>query len=197
MTNRLVALLLTTAVLLLLLAQTVHSQSPFPVYWDSRLDALNITYHPATDCSAGCWRLVSAEYLDEGQSAGLHHAFARTLDAAGNQIVDRFTVGWSEGSVTVETKPPPDWGDVALWDCYFPNQGEAGGYRAWAGIWEANSDTVEGLGLPYCWHVSYRLTWQWVENNGGGTATPTATPTLAPTATPTPAYRLGLPIIRN
>jgi hypothetical protein len=174
-----------------LLVLAARSQSPYPVEWDPRLDALNVTYHPATDCSAGCWRLVSAEYLDEGQSAGLHHVFAKTLDAAGNQIVDRFTVAWADGSVTVDTKPPPDWGDQALWDCYFPDQGEAGGYRAWAGIWEANSDVVAGMGLPYCLHTSLWLTWRWVPDSEAPTPTP------PPTATPTPRYRLGLPIIHR
>jgi len=57
----------------LFLVLAARSQSPYPVYWDPRLDALNVTYHPATDCTGGCWRLVSAEYLDIEQSAGLHN----------------------------------------------------------------------------------------------------------------------------
>ncbi len=176
---------------------------PLPPQWDPRLTALGITYTPAPNCAPGCWRLVSAEYLDEGQSQGLHHVFARTLDVAGNQIVDRFTVGWADGAVTVDTKAPPDYGDIALWDCYAPNEGERGGYRAWGGTWEAQSDTVEGLGLPYCAHVSFRLVWQWVNGGSAPTATPSVPP--VPSVTPTPSVipcqmcdrRLYLPIVHN
>lgn len=168
--------LLFAAAAFLLFVYAVRSQSPLPEW---------VSITPAQDCSAGCWRLASAEYLDEGQSGGLHHIFAKTLDAGGNQIVDRFTVAWADGSVTVATKPPPDWGDVALFDCFFPDQNEIGGYETWAGIWRANSDVVSGLGLPYCQHVSYKLTWRW--SNGGETPTPTPTPQWA--------HKLYLPTI--
>lgn len=190
------------ATLALVLAALACSVDPGPVQgatlpptWDPRLDALNVTYHPATTCTPGCWRLVSAEYLDEQQSQGLHHVFARTLDAAGNQIVDKFTVGWADGSVTVNTKAPPDYGDIALWDCYAPNEGEHGGYRAWGGVWESTSDSIVGLGLPYCAHVSFKLTWRW---SAGGDV-PTTTPTVSVTPTEVPCggcgERLWLPLV--
>jgi hypothetical protein len=193
--TRLFAFLAAAAVLLFAVAWCLPpAGAQSGVEWDSRLNALNITYHPAGDCSQGCWKLVRAEYLDEGQSAGLHHVFAKTLNPAGHQIIDRFTVAWADGSVTVDTKAPPDWGDVALWDCYFPDQGEPGGYRAYAGLWESQSDSVRGLGLPYCWHVSFRLTWQWIP---AGNPTPTPAPTATPTPTPPPPlpFRLGLPLV--
>jgi len=153
-----------------------------PPLWDPRLDELNVTYHPATNCSQGCWQLLRAEYLDEGQSGGLHHVFAKSLSATGEHIGGTlWQVAWPDGMDEATTKPPPDWGDLALWDCYFPDQGEAGGYRSWMGATESQSDVVRGMGLPYCIHVSFRLTWQW---NPGGPPTSTATPTVTPRPSP-------------
>lgn len=153
-----------------------------PPVWDPRLDEYNVTYHPAANCSQGCWELTRAEFLDEGQSGGLHHVFAKSLTADGQQVGGTpWRVAWADGMDEAETKPPPDWGDLALWDCYFPDQGEAGGYRAWMGATESQSDVVRGMGLPYCIHTSFRLTWQW---NPGGPATPVPTPTVTPRPSP-------------
>ncbi len=159
---------------------------------------------PAADCSQGCWRLVSADYWDVEQSAGLHHVFARALDAGGSQLENiPLTVAWADGSVTIPTKAAPDWTDAALWDCFNPDRGEVGGYSAWVGD-RAQSDTISGMGLPVCLHVSYALHWQW--NNGGEIPTPsptvsaTLTSTPAPTATVTPCAtcrRLYLPVVRR
>ncbi len=154
-----------------------------PPVWDPRLDDYNVTYHPAADCSQGCWELARAEFLDEGQSGGLHHVFAKSLSADGQHLGGTpWRVAWAGGMDLSTTKPPPDWGDLALWDCYFPDQGEAGGYRAWMGTTESRSDVVRGMGLPYCIHTSFRLTWQW---NPGGPPTPTIPPTA--TLRPTPS----------
>lgn len=160
----------------------VRAQSPLPPW---------VSVVAAQDCSAGCWRVVSVEYLDEVQSAGLHHLFARTLDVQGNQIVGKMNIAWDGGSTWAQTKPPPDFGDIPLWACFRANEGEVGGYKGFAGEWEANSDVVRGMGLPYCAHVSYRITWRW--DNGGVTPTPTDT------ATPTAewGHRLYVPIIRR
>jgi hypothetical protein len=156
----------------------VAGRSPLPPW---------VTLSPAADCSGGCWRIVDAEYWTEEESQGLHHVFARALDAQGNQLAGvPFTVAWPDGSVTIPTKPAPDWTDAALWDCFFPDRNEVGAYRGWMGG-EARSDTISGMGLPYCAHVSYVVTWQW---SAGG-------PAVTPTITPTPAHRLYLPIIQK
>lgn len=129
--------------------------------WDARLDELKVSLVPAADCSGGCWRLVEAYYLDPDESAGLHHVFGKALDAEGAQLAGvPLVVAWAEGSTSVPTKPAPDLTDIALWDCYFPEQGP-GGYRAYVGGDERNSDVVAGMGLPSCYHVSFRLVWQW------------------------------------
>lgn len=169
-------------------------ESIFPPIWDPRLNELNVTYHPAADCSNGCWQLLRAEYLDEGQSGGLHHVFAKSLDVSGQHVGGTpWRVAWMDGMDQSVTKPPPDWGDLALWDCYFPDQGEAGGYRAYMGTTESRSDVVRGMGLPYCIHTSFRLTWQW---NPGIPPTPTATPTATPPPEPPiQPFNLAFPLM--
>jgi hypothetical protein len=188
--TRLFALFTAAAVLLFAMAfclpDTMGAASPLPPW---------VSITTATNCTHGCWKIVDAVYWNEGESNGLHHLFARTLDSHGNQIVQPFTVAWADGSTTAQTKPPPDYGDIPLWDCHFPDQGETGAYRGFAGIWEANSDTIHGLGLPYCQHVSFVVTWQWVES--GSTPTPTPAPTATPTPTPPPPLpiKLYLPVV--
>jgi hypothetical protein len=161
-----------------------------PDYWDPRLDALGVTYHPATDCIYGCWRLVTAVYEDEEESNGLHHIWARALDANGTQVAGEvWTVAWPDGSVPLMTKPAPDWSDFAIFGpggCYFPDQGETGPFRAFVGSVEARSDTVRGIGLPYCLHVSFRLTWQWVPAGSPPAATSTSNIPGTPVPPPSP-----------
>lgn len=189
-------LLALLALLLALLAsQTRAAAQPVgqpPPAWDTRLDDLHVTWEPAGECSEGCWRLISAEYMDEEQSAGLHHVFAQLRDEAGQQVAgEPVTVAWPDGEVTVTSKAAPDWADVPLWSCYFPDQGAAGPYRAFAGGIEAESDVVRGMGLPYCWHVSFRLIWQQVPPGGGGEPEPT------PTSCTACAPAVWLPVMLN
>lgn len=155
-----------------------------PLEWDHRLNDLNVSYQPAADCSQGCWRLISARYEDRSESGENHNLYGRLRDEAGTVLAGYpWKVAWPDGSVTVMTKPAPEWSDFPLYGCYFPDQGASGGYRAFAGTVEARSDSVHGMGLPYCWHVNFRLIWQW--QPPGSTPTPTSTPP-APTATATP-----------
>jgi hypothetical protein len=191
-----------TLFVLLVAVMLIGSLTPGPVAGRSPLPPW-VTLSPAADCSAGCWRIVAAEYWGEEESAGLHHAFARALDAQGNQQAGQLlTVAWPDGSVTVPTKPEPDWTDVSLWDCFFPDRNEVGAYRGWMGN-KAQSDVIRGMGLPYCAHVSYVITWQWTPNGATATATTaptvtrTATPSVVPTITPTPSHWLYLPIVQK
>lgn len=129
--------------------------------WDPRLDSLGVTLEAAVECSGGCWKLISAQYLDEQESQGLHHLFVKLLDEQGNQLGDRpWIVFYPGGSVRVLSKSAPDWADFALFDCYLPDR-ERGAYSAFAGDDIAKSDIVSGLGLPACIHNSYRFVWQW------------------------------------
>ena len=182
----------------------------WPKEWDPRLDGLNVTYHPAADCSQGCWRLESARFEDVDESNGLHHIWVRLLNADGQQVADLpWHVAWPDGDTRTMSKASPDWADFAMYAGYDPAQG-AGPYRAYAGDDETRSDVVRGMGLPLNQHVSFRLVWRWVE---GGTApqtytvympvvvrqpppAPTPTPTSTPTSetpTPTPTPTSGTP----
>lgn len=129
--------------------------------WDSRLDPLGVALEPAADCSGGCWRLVSAQYEDEQESAGLHHIWAKALDENGQELAGQeWRVLYPGNGFVLTTKAPPEWADFALFDCYNPDI-ERGAYSAYMGNDIAKSDAVSGLGLPQCIHNSFRLIWQW------------------------------------
>ncbi|MDQ7029768.1 MAG: carboxypeptidase-like regulatory domain-containing protein [Ardenticatenia bacterium] len=175
--------------------------------WDPRLDDLQVTYRPAEECAQGCWRLVSARFEDVDESNGLHHIWARLLDADGQQVADRpWHVAWPDGDQRLMSKAAPDWADFAMYAGYDPANGP-GPYRAYAGDDERRSDVVLGMGLPLNQHVSFRLVWQWTDSPSASPTpasgaprvflpiivrqlppTPTATPTSSPTPTPTPQY---------
>lgn len=155
--------------------------------WDPRLDPLHVTYHPAADCSQGCWRLRSARYEDPTESNGTHNIYARLLDGTGKQMGGApWHSAWPDGDVRILSKPAPEWADFPMYAWYYWEQGP-GPYRSYAGDAESRSDSVRGMGLPVRQHVNFRLTWQWVEPPPTPTATPTntATPTATPTATAT------------
>lgn len=129
--------------------------------WDSRLDDIGVVLEPAVDCSGGCWRIVDAYYLDEQESGGLHHAFIKMLDEHGNQVGGLpWHVTWPDGNIRILSKPAPDWADFALYDC-FNAETEYGAYSAYAGDDSSRSDWIARMGLPFCQHVSFGVTWQW------------------------------------
>ena len=185
-----VVLMVITGMFLFRSSVTPSLQASPTLDWDSRLDGLNVTYQAATDCSQGCWRLVSAQYQDEEESQGLHHIWARARNQSGTELEGQtWYVAWSSGSQSLTTKPAGEWADYPMYDCYNPDHGP-GGYRAWVGSNSAQSDQVVGMGLPQCLHVSFRLTWQWDEGGETPTSTPTpaqatSTSQVANTATPT------------
>lgn len=154
-------------------AVTLYSLS-----WDPRLNDLNVTWHPAADCSAGCWRLVEARYEDDQESGGMHHIWARAQSQDGWLMEGQpWHVAWPEGDQRLVTKGPSEWADFPMFAGYDPFQGEAGPYRAWMGDEEARSDVVAGMGLPLKHHVNFRLTWRWQPHDESPTVTPVASST--------------------
>lgn len=159
--NRLLIALLLPLLALMLLAAARGVPAPL-LEWDPELDALGVTLAPAADCSQGCWRLVSANLLDPDEGGGNHHVFTR-LYVGGLQVAGGpWHVAWDDGDDRALSKLPPEWSDIPLWQCYFPNEGP-GPYRSYAGDVEAESDVVRGMGLPVCFHYSFRLEWEWDE----------------------------------
>lgn len=156
--------------------------------WDPRLDEIKVSYHPAADCSQGCWRLRSARYEDPTESNGNHNIYVRLLDANGEQVGGLpWHTAWPDGNERILSKPAPEWADFPMYAWYYYDR-EPGPYRSYAGDDESHSDGVHGMGLPVRQHVNFRLVWQWVEPPPTPTATPTNTATLTatPTSTQTP-----------
>jgi hypothetical protein len=146
---------------LLLLTPVGFLEAAPSLEWDSRLTDIGVAFVPASDCSTGCWKLITAYYLDERESGGLHHVFIRLLDEHGNQVSGLpWHTLWPDGNVTILSKSAPDWADFALFDC-FDAKTEKGAYHAHAGDSIARSDMVSNMGLPSCHHVAFGLVWQW------------------------------------
>lgn len=153
--RKLLALSLAT---MLLWASVVLSSA---LGWDDRLTDIGVVLEPALDCSGGCWRIVDAYYLDEQESGGLHHAFIKMLDEHGNQVGGLpWHATYPDGSIRILSKSAPDWADFALYDC-FNTETEYGAYNAYAGDDSSRSDWIARMGLPFCHHVSFGVTWQW------------------------------------
>jgi hypothetical protein len=151
----------TLCLLLLLLAPVALLDAAPVLDWDSRLSGLGVTLAPAQDCSGGCWRLITARYEDEQESGGNHNLFSRLYDGQGDMIAGApWHTAWPGGNVTIYTKAPPEWSDFPIFDCFLPDR-EQGAYSAYAGDDPAKSDIVEHMGLPACYHVNYRLEWQY------------------------------------
>jgi hypothetical protein len=173
-------------------AEQSAAQEALVLEWDPRLTELNVTHTAAADCSAGCWRLISARYESPEESGGLHHIFLIALDEQGNQLAGQpWTVAWPEGSVALQTKPAPDWADFPMYASYAPDRGEAGSYRAFVGTDEARSDIVAGMGLPLKHHVNFRLVFRWTVDVG---PSPTPSSTTTPGPVPEMPLRWHLPV---
>lgn len=159
-----------------------QAQNPLPPW---------ISVLPAEDCSAGCWQLdrERTRYLPEAESNGLHHAFLKVFSNGEQDGGITWYLEWPGGRDRLISKPFPDWADAPLWACFFPDQGQTGPYSLYVQE-KARSDVVQGLGLPYCWHESIEVVYEW--NSGGETPTPTPTATAPPLP-----EALYLPLIRR
>lgn len=140
------------------LAILAHADEPPP--------ELGVSVTSAENCSEGCWRLVALDYEDPDASQGRHHIYGRLIRDGATPGGLPWHVAWPNGNVRLETKPAPDTADFAMYGCYAPFEGERGAYRAYAGTREEQSDVVNGMGLPYCQHVSFYLVWQWQSGPG-------------------------------
>lgn len=157
-----------------------------PLQWDNRLNDLKIQLTRATrEPDQPIFRLVTAKYLSEPESAGLHHVYVEVLDEQGQRILGQPVIlGWNDGKskMVTEDKPAPEFAANA------PLYGsmDEGTYKVY--VDGAPSDVVSGLGLPAKHHVSYQLTFQ---RNVETTGSPLATPTkpASAKATPTPVGR--------
>ena len=78
---------------------------------------------------------------------------------------------------------------------YDPDEGECGGYRAFAGEDVGESDVVVCMGLPERQHVNFPLVWWW--SSGGNAPTATYTAPVTPMLCAGCTHLLYLPVIRK
>ena len=157
-----------------------------PWEWDPRLDDLGIEITRAeSESGQPIYRLISARYLDESESQGLHHVFVEVLDENGQRILGQpVTLSWSdgEGTMITEDKPYPEYAANA------PLYGEISEAKYEVEVKDALSDKVSGLGLLGKRHVSYQLTFQRgveITTDPVPPATNPSSPTPEVTSTPT------------
>lgn len=154
--------------------------------WDPRLDDLGIEITRAeSESGQPIYRLISARYLNESESQGLHHVFVEVLDENGQRILGQpVTLAWSdgEGTMITEDKPYPEYAANA------PLYGEISEAKYEVEVKDALSDKVSGLGLLGKRHVSYQLTFQRgveITTDPVPPATNPSSPTPEVTSTPT------------
>jgi hypothetical protein len=139
--------------------QPTPSDLANPAVWDPRLDERGAVLRQA-DAAPGrpVYRLHTAEWRDEGESGGRHHAFVEVEDERGQRLPG-VPVRWfwpgGEEIKPIEANKAPDHGvDFAMFA-----RAPAYGVE----IADAISDRVEGLGLGslaaphHNIHTSYRL----------------------------------------
>jgi hypothetical protein len=163
-----------------------------------------ITVEQAQDCGNGCWHVDSVVFEDADVSGGNHHVFVQSRDEDGAWYAGQaFHVAYPTGDDEAETKMPPDWGNVPVWACFSPDNGEVGPYWVYAGDEPTRSAIVRGIGLPECQHVNIKIVFRFVPGfpappTPSVTPTPTATATAPPTPTPCPdCPRLYLPLVQG
>lgn len=162
--------------------------APLPsLQWDPRLTAMNISIAPAAGVSPGqpFWKIVSAEYQDETQSAGSHHLSFTTLDTNGRPMAGVPVQLDFEGRAPNDVPPQvySDGSGMASYGLYSgptawnPRLGP-GPYSAWVGDPDLRGrnrtgipgERFAGAGLPMSRQVNFLVTWQKVILAGAGAA---------------------------
>lgn len=122
----------------------------------------------------GRWEVDEREYgldqehlqrygADAPHLGGATHIFAKTEGGPSNTI--RFFTRDNQHSFPIAEKAN-GWAEFGLTHdnaTYKPNQGEVGWWNVQ--VEGAPSDIVEGIGLPYSWHVSTFLVFGWDETD--------------------------------
>lgn len=112
---------------------------------------------------------MEQEGLDELGDAKPHlggatQIFVKVKDGPSNKV--RFFTRDGGVSVVREEKPESGWAVYELTHdnaAYNPDRGEVGWWNVQ--VEDAPSDVVEGIGLPYSWHVSTFVVFEWVDED--------------------------------
>ena len=144
---------------------------PWGIKWDGRLDSLKVSidwkdaetmrYWPIAIWITvdGNWDGVpqwARGYLENfPEAGGDHHVFGRCLDINGNVLNKKFLLLWPDGSAD-RTPELSGWANVPIYEGYFPDQGQVGGY-SWLAV---NGNRIDGIGLAYNQHISFFVVWR-------------------------------------
>jgi hypothetical protein len=160
--------------------------------WDERLTRRGVTLNENPPKPGDrYWRLVRAEFRDEGQAQGKHHIYVDVLDEQGARLTGvGVRVAWAGGATIVATEAKPGEDAAANVPLY------AAGHGYLCHVADGQSDVVSGMGLgsieqpDYRIHVAYRLVFQRVVVPAAQPAPATPPPAPAPTPAPTLVHPL-------
>ncbi len=133
-------------------ATPTQTRAPLtPLVWNTRLDALNVQFIPATvEPGQAYWRLVESEFWDEKENQGKHHIYVNVLDENGARIIGQnVIVKWPDEHLVIVTKakPAPEYSANSPLDVnHYPPWGTLGAFTVW--VDGLPSDQVAGMGLP-------------------------------------------------
>ena len=133
-------------------ATPTQTRAPLtPLVWNTRLDALNVQFIPATvEPGQAYWRLVESEFWDEKENQGKHHIYVNVLDENGARIIGQnVIVKWPDEHLVIvtEAKPAPEYSANFPLDVnHYPPWGTLGAFTVW--VDGLPSDQVAGMGLP-------------------------------------------------
>lgn len=148
---------------------------------DDVYDALGVHVIPASVAVGQMyWELVDFAACDPFIGGGKVNIFYKALNPSGQHITGQWcTADWGTGFSVIQTKPPPDWGDINMSGNWCPAWPETHGpYSAWVNDYP--SDVAAGMGLPCNHHWSFYCTWQLKQKQAptsgdiGGTVTDAA-----------------------
>lgn len=104
---------------------------------------------------------------------GATHIFVKINGGSSNKA--HFSTRDGQINLVREEKAETGWAEYGLehGSAYNPDRGEVGWWSV--RVDGAPSEVVEGIGLPYSWHVSHFLVFEWQE---GGTVEPESEPEI-------------------
>lgn len=104
---------------------------------------------------------------DRPHLGGATQIFAKTEGGPSDTIL--FSSRDGQYNFPIDEKPESGWASFDLTHdnaSYNPDRGEVGWWNV--SVADAPSDVVEGIGLPYSWHVSTFIVFEWVDEDEDG-----------------------------
>ncbi len=125
----------------------------------AEVDTSTVAIIRATDCLYGCWRVSSVEY-ERPQASGPNSIYGRLVRQGYQFTSEAWHVVVEDADTTLHNEPFPDWSEYPMERCN-PSEDATTPYVAFAGDDPDRSDHIQGLDLPTCAGMNFRILWHW------------------------------------